>query len=834
MVPAVDRESALLELVDVTRGFPGVLALDRVSFDLLPGEVHALVGENGAGKSTLINIVSGLLSPDSGCMRLCGQQVRWSNPLESRRAGIVTVHQEAELFATLSVAENMALEQGLPVGPGTWVRWREVYRDAQRAVAGLGEPIDVRQPAARLSVGQRQMTQIAAAVAHGAKVLVLDEPTSALSASETMWLFDRIEQLKSLGVGIVYISHRQEEVFRLADRITVLRDGRRVWSGPRATIAPAELIRHMVGRPVAQNSPPSAPPSANRQPRLEVDGLATADRPTATVSLAAFGGEIVGIYGLIGSGRSEFARAVFGLDKPASGRIIVDGQTRAIATPGDAMAASIAYLPEDRLRQGLFRGLSIRANAVVSALRSMSRGGLASAARERDATAQLIASLSIKCRDSEQAIGELSGGNQQKVVLARWLLTAPRVLLLDEPTRGVDVAAKAEIQRIVRSLARAGGAVLWISSDLAEVMQNSDRIVVFRAGRIVGEFAAGEAAAERIAAAALGETASQTDHDALPAGRSAKLRLRSELALATAVLAMFVLLGATSSSFATVDNLWGLLSSASISTVLALGAAWTILVGGIDISLGSLLALSAGVAGLVLKLDYPPGVTIPFAVLAALAVGLAGGLFNAMLTLAGRIHPIVVTLGTMTVFRGLLIAMTGGDTITDLPPAFVNWSASPLLGINSLVLAGALVAVVAHAWLVHLRAGRHALAFGSSATAARLAGISRWRVWLAAFGMGGFLAALAGTLQLAQTGAMQSGMGTGYELQAIAAAVIGGVSISGGRASVLGVCLAAFLLAQIHNVVVLWQIAPYQDALVSGALLLAAVLVDLAWRRLER
>jgi ABC-type sugar transport system ATPase subunit/ribose/xylose/arabinose/galactoside ABC-type transport system permease subunit len=698
----------------------------------------------------------------------------------------------------------------------------------------LGEPIDVRQPAARQSVAERHMTQIAAAVAQRARVLVLDEPTSALTARESCWLFRQIERLKADGVGVLYITHRQEEIFALADRITVLRDGRRVWTGAREAIDRAGLIRHMVGRVRADAVPTVAASGVafEPRPRLEVEGLSAADGRFADVSFAAFAGEIVGVYGLIGSGRSEFAETVFGLRRRSAGTVRIDGQLVSAAGATRAVAAGLAYLPEDRLRQGIFRGLSMRANVVTSALRLLGWGPLTSASRERAAAVRQAAALAIRCRDVEQPIAELSGGNQQKVVLARWLLTRPRALILDEPTRGVDLGSKAEIHRILRSLADDGAAIVLVSSDLAEVMDNSDRIVVFRAGRVAGQFRSTETTPQCIAAAALPDEA-VVDGRALEARRRFR-PWRSEAALAAAILLIVALLGLTSDAFFTADNLLGLLAAASVWTILSLGAASTILAGGIDISLGSLLALAAGVGGIVLKLPYAPAATIPVAFVVALAVGASGGLANASLSLWGRVHPIVITLGTMTIYRGLLISLTGGDTITDLPSAFVGWSNARILGVNGSALVGGATALLVYLWLSHLRSGRHVMAEGASPTAARLVGISRARTWLCAFGVGGALAALAGLLELSQTGSLQSVTGTGYELQAIAAAVIGGVSISGGRGSVGGVCLGALLLSLIRNALVLWQISGNHYALVTGALLLAAVLADLAWRRLER
>ena len=832
-----DRSTPPVELVEITRRFPGVLALDAVSLALAAGEVHALVGENGAGKSTLINVLSGLLAPDAGHVLLAGRRGAWSGPLEARRNGIVTVHQEAELFPTLSVAENMALEQGLPVAAGGWVRWRQVYGEATRAVALLGERIDVRRPAAELSVAERQMAQIAAAVWQRARVLVLDEPTSALTAEETAWLFRQIRRLQADGVGILYVSHRQDEIFELADRITVLRDGRRVWSGPRDAIDPAGLVRHMVGRNLALPDASAKPtPSTVDSPlQFELCHVSDAAGRFTDVSLQVRRGEVVGIYGLVGSGRSELAQAVFGLRPLHAGNVRVEGREVTISDPARAVAAGLAYLPEDRLHQGIFGGLSVRANAVVSALNRLARGPLASAARERAATAREVATLGIKCRDVEQPIAELSGGNQQKVVLARWLLTRPSVLILDEPTRGVDVGAKQEIHRQLQKLASDGAAIVLISSDLPEVTAQSDRVLVFRSGRIVAEFPSSQATPDRVATAALPEPSTPDNTPGERARRRRTLRRwQGEAALAAAIAVVVVGLVLTSDAFLTANNLWGLLATAAVWTILSLAAASVILAGAIDISLGSLFALSAAAGGLVLRLPYEPWVTIPAGVAVALAVGVAGGLTNAALSLWGRVHPIVITLGTMTVYRGLLISITGGDTITDLPASYVTWSSARLLGVDTSAALGAATAVVVYLWLSHSRSGRHVIAQGASPAAARLVGISRTRAWLTAFGVGGLLAALAGMLELSQTGSLQSGTGTGYELRAIAAAVIGGVAISGGRGTVVGVCLGALLLSLIYNALVLWQVSRYQYLLVTGAMLLAAILADRAWRRLER
>ncbi len=846
-----------LELIEVSRSFPGVQAMDRVTFSLQPGEVHAIVGENGAGKSTLINVVSGVLKPDSGSIRLKNAEVQLRDPVDVRSRGIVTVHQEAELFPTLSVAENMALTTGLPLSHGV-VDWKAIEQTAREAVRHVGETIDVNAPAAQLSVAHRHMTHVAAAVLQQARVLVLDEPTSALSEVEAQWLFEQINRLRASGAGIIYVSHRQDEIFHLADRITVLRDGKHVWTGATHAISPGELIERMVGRvsdpfPNARNTDKSQ--RVGKLPdkcRLRCSHLSDSFGRFTDVSVDVHAGEIVGVYGLVGSGRTEFAEAVFGLRPASSGDILLDAQRLKARSPMDAVKAGIAYVPEDRLRQGVFGGLSLRANSVMASLQQWARGPFATASAERAATTRQIEQLSVRCRSVEQPITELSGGNQQKVVLGRWLLTEPKVLILDEPTRGVDVGTKPEIHGLLRTAADGGCGVLMISSDLPEVLAHSDRVIVLRNGRVAGQFDPTTASAEDIASAAIphdsedmpvgwlkgqGGVRPSSSRDAAESCGSSVWRTtsarfvssfwRPETALLAVVLILAVWLGVGSEEFRLTD----LATHASIWIVLGLAAACTILAGGIDISIGSLVGLSAAVTALTLKSTLPEVVSIPLAVLAGVATGALGGLLNAAIALAGRVHPIVVTLGTLTVFRGIVIILLSGKAMTGLPDAFGHLAVHPASGMRGLILVAAVVVVALAFWLRCCRSGRHVYAIGSSRSASRLCGISQTRTWLLAFSVSGGLAGLAGVMTLAHTQQMQARLGAGWELSAIAIAVIGGVSITGGRGTVFGVVLGAILLRLVNSALVRWGIPDAQVDLFTGGMLLAAVLVDLAWRR---
>jgi ABC-type sugar transport system ATPase subunit/ribose/xylose/arabinose/galactoside ABC-type transport system permease subunit len=859
----------LLQLEQVTKSFPGVRALADVDFDLRPGEVHALVGENGAGKSTLINIISGVLQPDSGCCRLEGRVCQWKDPVAARKTGIVTVHQEADFFPTLSVAENIALLHGLPTRKFGFVNWSAMQETAQKVIGAVGEPIGAGVPADRLSVAHRHMLQIAATVLRSAKVVVLDEPTSALTSVEAAWLFQQVARLKADGVGVIYISHRQEEVFALSDRITVLRDGRKIWTRDRKDVDGKLLVQAMVGRDLEDSSsdrqrrPDSSAGDPERDHtvrRLEVRDLNDVKGRFQGINFCVGAGEIVGVYGLIGAGRTEIARGIFGLEPLASGSVLVDDEAIEIRRPQDAVRAGIAYLPEDRLREGLCRGLSIRANTVLPTLdrwtqlfrsspqtefssasrlphqepwiKRWSLGLLASRRVEQQVTRQVVQQLEVRQRTMEQSISQLSGGNQQKVVLGRWLLAAPKVMILDEPTRGVDIGAKSEIHRILRQIADRGCAILMISSDLPEIQQYSDRIMVLRSGSISDQWPATEVTATQIAEAAL---PIENACDQTPAARkettSWTSRGAGEWSLAAVIVVLSIWLSLTSVNFFSWANFGNLLAETALWSILGLAAATVIIAGGIDISIGSLLALAAACGGLLLKLPMAPQISIPLAILASLLVGLGGGLLNGFVSLVGRVHPIVVTLGMMIVYRGMVIALVSGRQINSVPQAFGWISIHPESGFRGAIVLGLLVSATLYVVHAHRRAGRHLYALGSSPSAARLVGVSQAKTWLFAFGLGGLLTGVAAVMVLSASMQMQSQLAKGWELQAIAVAVIGGVSITGGRGTVLGVVLGAVLLRLVNLALVRWEIRGEQVDVFIGGLILTAVLLDLFWKR---
>ena len=491
----------ILELRNISKAFPGVQALKDVSFDVVPGEVHALVGENGAGKSTLIKIVAGVYQPDAGTIYFQGQPVQIQNPRHAQMLGIAAIYQESSLYPALSVAENIFMGRHPRRGRLGLVDWEHMYAQAEALFKSLGVEMDVRVKVAGLSVANRQRVEIAKALSQNAKVLIMDEPTAALTQHDVMALFDTVRKLRERGVAIIYISHRLEEVFELADRVTVLRDGQLVGTKPVSEVTEGRLISMMVGRTLDTLFPKEEAPIG--EVVLRVEGL-TRRGLIENVSFEVRRGEIVGLAGLVGAGRSELAQVLFGIYPAESGTIMLDGKPVAIKNPRQAMALGLAYVPEDRQHQGLILPMTVRDNITLAILDNLTRLGFVSYRAEERTAREYVDRLQIRTPSLLQPVMNLSGGNQQKVVVSKWLVSQPKVLILDEPTRGIDVGAKAEIHRLMSQLARQGLGILMISSELPEILGMSDRILVMRRGTIVGEFTRDEATQEKIIAVAMG------------------------------------------------------------------------------------------------------------------------------------------------------------------------------------------------------------------------------------------------------------------------------------------------------------------------------------------
>ncbi len=491
----------IVEFSAVAKHFGGVQALRGVDLRLFPGEVHALVGENGAGKSTLVKILAGIYRPDSGVVRVGGAAVELRSPTQAQALGIAVVQQEPMLFPDLDVAENVFMGRH-PRDRFGRIDWKRIYREVDQLLASLDVTLSSHTPVQGLSVAEQQLVEIARALSIQARVLVLDEPTAALSSHEVEELFTIVKQLRERGVAILFVSHRLEEIFAIADRLTVFRDGTHIITAPVGEMNTEEIIKHMVGRELSNLYPKSA--AEIGEVVLEVRQL-TRPGVFADIHFQLRRGEILGFSGLVGAGRTEVARVLFGIDQAESGEIWLKGKKVRIRSPQQAMSYGIAYVPEDRHEQGLVMNFSIAANITLAILQQVSHLGLLDSRREQKIASEYSNQLRIRSSGVEQLVNALSGGNQQKVVLSKWLATNPLVLILDEPTRGIDVGAKAEVHRIISELAAKGLAIILISSELPEVLAMADGVLVLHEGRVTGTFTRSEATQERVMFAATGQ-----------------------------------------------------------------------------------------------------------------------------------------------------------------------------------------------------------------------------------------------------------------------------------------------------------------------------------------
>jgi rhamnose transport system ATP-binding protein len=500
-VPAAPAAVPVLALHGATKSFGAVRAVTDGTIDLYAGEAHALLGENGAGKSTMVKILAGVHQPDSGELLIDGAPVSLHNPAGAQNAGIAVIYQEPTLFPDLSVAENIFMGRQ-PLLAGRRIDRRRMHADSAALFARLGVKLDPGRISRGLSIADQQIVEIAKALSLDARVIVMDEPTAALSATEVARLFDVVRTLRSAGAAVLFISHRLEEVFQICQRVTVMRDGRHVLTSELAGLTADDLVRAMVGRQMVERS--AGERGLAGELVLRVEHL-TREGVFTDISLDVRAGEIVALAGLVGSGRSEVARAVFGIDRYDAGRVVMRGRELRRASPTAAMGAGIGFVPEDRRQQGLVMDMSVQQNVALASLARLRKAGLVRSAAERAFAADWAVRLNLKYGRLVDPVSRLSGGNQQKVVLAKWLGRQPALLIVDEPTRGIDIATKAEVHRLLVQLARDGVAILMISSELPEVLHIGDRVLVMREGRLTAGFGHADASEEKIMAAATGQ-----------------------------------------------------------------------------------------------------------------------------------------------------------------------------------------------------------------------------------------------------------------------------------------------------------------------------------------
>ena len=792
----------VLRLDGITKMFAGVTALADVSLSVRPGEVHALVGENGAGKSTLMAVAAGALAPDSGTVEIAGRRLPRATPVAARELGLAVVYQHATTLDDLTVRENLLLS--LPA------RRRPPARTEAAWAAGHLTSVGARvSPADRmrdLGPADRQLVEIARALALDSKVLVLDEPTESLTAAESELLFRQIAALREAGTGVVYISHRLPEVLRVADRISVLRDGRLRGTRPVTGVTEHDILELVVGREVDHVFPPrrvADEATVPGRPVLSATRLTSA-RFTA-VELEARAGEIVGLAGVEGNGQREFLRALAGL-VPYEGRLSLRDRELDRLNPARATRAGIVHLPGDRHAEGLFLPMSVRENTSMLVLDTHSRAGLIDRAAERDRAESAVRRLAVRTPGVEAPVAVLSGGNQQKVLFARSLAAEPSVLLADEPTRGVDVGARSEIYRLMRDYAAAGNTVVMLSSDATELAGLCDRVLVFSRGHVVRELAGDDLTERAITGAAITATTVR-DGNGDGAGRPApglawgrRLRrftggdLAPSAALGVLLLLLVTVASASNPLFVSGRNVASLLFLASILLLVSAGQLTVLLCGSIDLSVGPLVGLTIVVLSF-FAVDGRGAGGLLAGVGVALVAGLVVGAVNGLAVRYVRLPAVVATLVTYILLQGLALLVRpspGGylDTSTiDVLQAKIGTSAVPVAAVAVLVLV-----IVAERLLRRSRAGIALRAVGSEQSRARRLGTPVSRVVIAAHVICSLCAVLGGVLLSSLVGVGQAGLGAQYTLTSVSAVVLGGANIFGGRGSYIGALFGALLI----------------------------------------
>jgi len=822
----------LIRIQSVSKTYGGVKALKDVSFDIEAGEVHALCGENGAGKSTLNKVLCGAVLPEQGEIEVDGQRLKLGSVKHSEEAGIAIVHQESVAFPYLGADDNVFVGHEPTQVLGLWLNKKAMREQVRSILERLGETFDPSQPLIELSVAQRQMVGIARALSRKCKLLILDEPTSSLSEKETEALFRVVRQLKQEGVSILYVSHRLAEVFELADRVTVLRDGAYVETKRIQEVDTQGLIKLMVGREVAfqRTAGQTGTVEALRIENLGKRGVFEG------VSFDVKAGEVVGLAGLVGAGRSEVAQAICGIDPATCGTITVFGKNERIRNINEAMMLGIGYVPEDRQHQGLALPMSVSENLTLASLKEVSVGPFLSSASEAELAQEQICAMAIKTETPNSPVESLSGGNQQKVLLGKWLAKNPRVLILDEPTRGVDVGAKTEVHKLIESLKTQGIAIILISSELPEILALSDRVVVMREGSVAGELCGGEATQERILELALPDK--QAEHTQTrqnqPKSKLAKLISQREYGVALMLFLTVLAVTLVNPPFIAPGNIRDMLLTIAPVAIMGCGVTLVILCREIDISVGANMGFTAALMGLAAtKWHMPPVASIAL----MLAAGAFIGLLNGVLVALSRIPSIIVTLGMMTVVGGVTPIIMGGKTIPDIPESLRFWGIGSVGGIRVAILVAVLVAVLTYILTVRTPTGRRIYAVGNSPRAALLAGVSNSGIRLFVFALTGFLAALASLISVTQLGTIDSGYGIGKEMLVITCVVVGGTSIRGGKGSVFGTMIGACLLCIVSTVLIffkLGEMSTYWERGIQGAFILVAVLWDHILRRGER
>ncbi|MDR7523798.1 MAG: ATP-binding cassette domain-containing protein [Armatimonadota bacterium] len=850
----------------ITKRYGGVVALQDVDLTIHAGEIHCLVGENGSGKSTLVKIITGVVQPEPGAeLEIAGRRVRGLNPYDALRMGIQVVHQDLSLFPNLTVAENIAIPQYLEQHRGP-IRWSTVIDIARKAVEKVGVNLAFDAPVGALPIADQQLVAICRALASEARMLVMDEPTASLTRQEVDRLFGILQDLQAHGIAVLFVGHKLDEIMEIAQRVTVLRDGRKVGTYDRQEIDRARLAYLMTGKQIAHRRRQAA--GQSREVVLEVAGLSRKGN-FAGVSFRLHRGEVLGIIGPRGSGKTELALALFGMNPPDRGTIIIEGQPVVIRSNADAIRLGIAYVPEDRLAQGIVASQPVSYNLIITALDRL-RGplGLISPRKRAAFCDAAVQDFDIRLASLDQPARALSGGNQQKVVIAKWLSTKPKILILDGPTIGIDVGAKETIYQVIRNLASEGVSILLISEEVSEVVYNCDRILLMKSGRIAAELAGELLTEEEVSRRMLGAAQLQRHgaDEERPDRRGAHGRgadrggpvpphggrgpaisrsglrqalRRTEFYLLAVLVALSSILAVFQREFLSKENIFDILRNNAFLGVVALGQLVVLISGGIDVSFTAVATVAQYVMGVILSTRAINSALVAF--LIPLPIGVALGALNALLVHYTRVHSVIITIATLNAHYGLLIFFTGGAWITDLPPAFQQFAqrkvvefvneAGATYGLSIFTVLWLAVAAATWFVLTYTPMGRKIYALGGNAEAARRAGFNISRIHLFVYAYMGLLAGLASFVQAGLAQIIQPNAMVGRELDVLAAAVLGGASVFGGRGTVAGTVLGVLLIAVIRNGLILMRVSSYWHEVVIGAVLLVAAAITACQER---
>ncbi|RJQ76721.1 ATP-binding cassette domain-containing protein [Amycolatopsis panacis] len=781
------ESNASLVLRGVTKRFPGVLALDGVDFEAAAGEIHALVGGNGAGKSTLMAVASGALKPDSGAVEIAGRPLTGLSPVAAREHGLAIAFQHPALLPDLTVTENLMLSVPVAKRP----RFGDAASWAEEKLRAMGMPIDPAVPVRELNLAQKQAVEICGALACDPDVVIFDEPTEPFMAAETDRLFEHIRELAARGVAVVYISHRLPDVFALADRITVLRDGQVRGTFARSDVTEQEIVTRVAGREVTALFPARAADPG--EPVLSVQDLTSERLGGVSVSLARR--EILGLAGVEGNGQREFIRALGGA-APGRGRVSIEGRPADLSSPRRARAAGVVLMPQERHVEGVATVHSVRENLTVAATGATSRAGVIAAGREDQLVRREVSGLGIKLASPEVAVETLSGGNQQKVVLGRALLSEPKVLLCDEPTQGIDVGVRSDIYHRLRETAEGGVPVVVLSSDNVELAGLCDRVLVFSKGQVVAELAGEEITDDAITTASLTGSVATQEEQATGPHRGRRRFLSGEqgpsLVLLAAILVLLAVGAGQNGRFLSAFNISSMLELAGPLLFLSAGQLIVMLTGGIDLSVGPLCGALVVVGSFYIGDDFAATWWIVgIALMVLVAVGV--GLLNGGLVKFARVTPVVATLVTFMGLQGLSLFMRDvpGGPIAEPVTSFLKAKIGP---VPWPVLAGVVLLVLLELGSRRSVTGLFLRGTGSDDKAAHKRGIPVSRVYVLAYVASAVCTLLGAFLLAAQTGIGDPTAGTSYTLTSITAVVLGGASIFGGRGSFVGVLFGVLLL----------------------------------------